>query len=190
VKRRTVLLAVAVVAAATASTSGTAGFSGATVERGVSVTVADDDEAFLGIDREATNVSEGRTDLDVDLTNRLPGVADLVVTVSVVGDEPEGGDDDSGGGESNDGGEDDGDDGDGDEEGVPDDEVDGSDDGGDDREDDGSIGGPWTVRLGPGKTDRVAVRTVDCDATLRIEAVAGGADPAVRIVANRTVPCP
>jgi uncharacterized cupredoxin-like copper-binding protein len=171
VRRRTVLLAVAVVAAATASTAGTAGFSSVSVDRGITVSVADDDAAFLGIDREATNVSDGRTDLVVGLTNRLPGVDDLVVTVSVVG---------------HDGG--DGDDG---EYGAEDDADDADDGNGEDGDaGDEPIDPPRTVVLAPGETARLTVGGVACDATVRIEAVTDGADADVRIVANRRVPCP
>lgn len=159
-RRRTVLLAIAVVAATTASTAGTAGFSSVTADRGVTVSVADDDAAFLGIDREATNVSDGRTDLVVGLTNRLPGVDDLLVTVSVVGDDGGDADDaDDGNGEDGDAG-------------------------------DEPIDPPRSVALDPGETARVTVSGVDCDATVRIEAVTDGADADVRIVANRRVPCP
>lgn len=177
-RRRTVLLAVAVVAAATASTAGTAGFSSVTADRGVTVSVADDDAAFLGIDREATNVSDGRTDLVVGLTNRLPGVDDLVVTVSVVGDDGSTTDDGEYGAEDDGDNADDGDDG-----GDGDDGEDG--DGGDE-----PVNSPRTVALDAGETARLTVRGVDCDATVRIEAVTDGADAGVRIVANRSVPCP
>ena len=185
-RRRTVLLAVAVVAAATASTAGTAGFSSVTADRGVTVSVADDDAAFLGIDREATNVSDGRTDLVVGLTNRLPGVDDLVVTVSVVGDDGSTTDDGEYGAEDDGDNADDGDDGgDGDD----------GDDGGDGNGEDGDggdepVNSPRTVALDAGETARLTVRGVDCDATVRIEAVTDGADAGVRIVANRSVPCP
>jgi hypothetical protein len=160
VRRRTVLLAIAVVAATTASTAGTAGFSSVTADRGVTVSVADDDAAFLGIDREATNVSDGRTDLVVGLTNRLPGVDDLLVTVSVVGDDGGDADDaDDGNGEDGDAG-------------------------------DEPIDPPRSVALDPGETARVTVSGVDCDAAVRVEAVTDGTDADVRIVANRRVPCP
>jgi uncharacterized cupredoxin-like copper-binding protein len=160
VRRRTVLLAIAVVAATTASTAGTAGFSSVTADRGVTVSVADDDAAFLGIDREATNVSDGRTDLVVGLTNRLPGVDDLLVTVSVVGDDGGDADDaDDGNGEDGDAG-------------------------------DEPIDSPRSVALDPGETARVTVSGVDCDAAVRVEAVTDGTDADVRIVANRRVPCP
>lgn len=159
-RRRTVLLAIAVVAATTASTAGTAGFSSVTADRGVTVSVADDDAAFLGIDREATNVSDGRTDLVVGLTNRLPGVDDLLVTVSVVGDDGGDADDaDDGNGEDGDAG-------------------------------DEPIDPPRSVALDPGETARVTVSGVDCDAAVRVEAVTDGTDADVRIVANRRVPCP
>jgi cobalamin biosynthesis protein CobT len=180
VRRRTVLLAIAVVAATTASTAGTAGFSSVTADRGVTVSVADDDAAFLGIDREATNVSDGRTDLVVGLTNRLPGVDDLLVTVSVVGDD--GGDGDDG----EDGAEDDADD---------EDDEDDADDADDGNGEDGDAGDepidpPRSVALDPGETARVTVSGVDCDAAVRVEAVTDGTDADVRIVANRRVPCP
>jgi len=53
------------------TTVGTGGFEAVTADRGVDVTVVDDDHAYLGVDRSPNGTSNGTTNLTVTITNRL-----------------------------------------------------------------------------------------------------------------------
>lgn len=67
------LLAVAA-ALAVAATVGSGGFTSVAADRGVSVAVADDGEAFLGVDTRDLSVDNGNHHVTlIDLTNRFPG---------------------------------------------------------------------------------------------------------------------
>jgi hypothetical protein len=64
------LLALAVLVTLTL-TAGTGGFSATTADRGVTVSVADDDAAVLGIERDVSGTANGTTTLTVTLTSRF-----------------------------------------------------------------------------------------------------------------------
>ena len=71
-----VLLAIA---AAGLLVTGSAGFTGANADRGVSVSVADDPNAFIGYDAADQTVTDGETIQLVEMENRLPGGASVAV---------------------------------------------------------------------------------------------------------------
>ncbi|QCJ48230.1 hypothetical protein [Haloprofundus sp. MHR1] len=75
--------------------SGTAGFDTATVERGIDIRVADDDQAYIGVDAcvrdrggSGSPSNESRSVLRVEVTNRFAEA----VTVSVLDAQPRGSD--------------------------------------------------------------------------------------------------
>lgn len=53
------------------TTVGTGGFSAIVADRGVDVTVVDDDHAYLGVDRSPSGTVNGTTNLTVTVTNRF-----------------------------------------------------------------------------------------------------------------------
>jgi hypothetical protein len=53
------------------TTVGTGGFSAMNADRGVDITVVDDDRAYLGVDRSPSGTANGTTNLTVTITNRL-----------------------------------------------------------------------------------------------------------------------
>jgi len=82
-KGRTLLLASAAILAVTLAAS-TGAMSSAAVDRGVQVSVADDEVAFLGFQQSVSNASNGTASLNVTLTNQFPaGTTFDAVTVSV-----------------------------------------------------------------------------------------------------------
>jgi hypothetical protein len=78
-RRAWVVVAAGVVALAT--TVGTGAVSSISAERGMTVEVADDDDAYLGIDIE-TNTMEDGTAVNVTVSNQFPSGTTLDVTVS------------------------------------------------------------------------------------------------------------
>jgi hypothetical protein len=78
------VLAAALVVLAT--TAGTSAFSAASLDRSVQIGVADDDDAYLGVDVTGTTTN-GTTTVDVSVANRFPsGTALTTVTATVDGD--------------------------------------------------------------------------------------------------------
>jgi hypothetical protein len=75
--RRLLPVALAVLAVASLALS-TGGFSATIADRGVSVAVVDDDQAYLGVDLETTDASNGTANLSVTVANRFP--ADTTLT--------------------------------------------------------------------------------------------------------------
>lgn len=57
--------------AAVSLTAATSGFTATTADRGVSVSVADDDSALLGIERSVSGTANGTTNVTVAVTNRV-----------------------------------------------------------------------------------------------------------------------
>jgi hypothetical protein len=82
-RRLSVLLGVALLAVL-ATTIGTAGFGTLLVDRGVEISVAGDDAAYLGFDQRAVTTN-GTTNLSVTVTNRLPTDGAVTVEVGVGG---------------------------------------------------------------------------------------------------------
>ncbi|MFB6161154.1 MAG: hypothetical protein ABEJ61_08260 [Haloferacaceae archaeon] len=82
--RRRLLLA-ATVAVVLAFVTSTGAVSTVTMDRGVEVAVADDPNAYLGVERAVTGVGDGTANLSVTVTNRFPSGADLA-TVEVTVD--------------------------------------------------------------------------------------------------------
>ena len=83
-RRHQFVLLLAVLLAVTLAAP-TGGVSSSSMDRGVRVSVVADDEAYLGFAQTATNTTEGTTDLEVAVTNRLPSaLATAAVTVDGV----------------------------------------------------------------------------------------------------------
>jgi|AntDeeMinimDraft_4_1070355.scaffolds.fasta_scaffold00237_3 subtilase family serine protease len=83
-RRAVVLVAAALVVLAT--TAGTSAFSAATIDRGLAVSVVDDDSAYLGVTLEQTDTTNGTTNLTVTVRNQFPGDSTLSnVTVTANG---------------------------------------------------------------------------------------------------------
>jgi hypothetical protein len=83
VSRRRILLFVATVLVLATTAAGTSGFDSASVDRGVTVTVADDSTAYLGVEQATTNATNGTTNLTVTLRNRFPTGATLAADIEV-----------------------------------------------------------------------------------------------------------
>jgi len=81
--RRTLLVLCSAVVAVVALTTGTSGFSSATADRSLEVSVADDADALLGVERTTSGTANGTTTLTVTVTNRFADTAfeDVEVTV-------------------------------------------------------------------------------------------------------------
>lgn len=82
-RRRMLVLAAAVVGLAGVTATG--GISSIAVERGVEVQIADDRNAYLGFEQNATNVGNGSADLEVRASNQL-GTTTAFTTVEVTVD--------------------------------------------------------------------------------------------------------
>jgi hypothetical protein len=74
-QRHLVLLVVALLGVGLASSTG--GFSSATVDRGLSVQISDDESAYVAFAQTPENTENGTTHLEVTITNRLPSGAAL-----------------------------------------------------------------------------------------------------------------
>jgi hypothetical protein len=77
------VLLVSTLVVAVVVTVGTSAFSATTAERGVDISVADDEHALLGIERQVGTASNGTVNLSVTVTNRFAGdtLTSVVVTV-------------------------------------------------------------------------------------------------------------
>ena len=83
---RTLVVVCGALAAVVALTTGTGGFTSATADRGVEVSVANDANALLGVERTTAGTGNGTTNLTVNVTNRF-GTSELdTVTVRVDGE--------------------------------------------------------------------------------------------------------
>ncbi|WP_178915060.1 hypothetical protein [Natronomonas gomsonensis] len=80
-RRRRLLLAAALLASVVVVTT-TGGFSSATAERGVDVSVAEDSNAYLGVEQAPSGTENGTTNLEVTVANQFPAGTDLT-TVEV-----------------------------------------------------------------------------------------------------------
>lgn len=99
--RRRRLLVLAAVIAGAAVVTGTGGFSSAAVERDVQVRIADDENAYLGFERNVTSVGNDTVDLEVRVSNRFGTTMLTTVEVTVDGATADlGGDDPVGPGEA------------------------------------------------------------------------------------------
>ena len=78
------LLVVAALVAVTL-TSATSGFTATTADRGVTVSVADDDTALLGIERTVSGTDNGTTNVTVTVANRFDEASLSTVVVRVDG---------------------------------------------------------------------------------------------------------
>lgn len=76
------LLLVAVLLASVVTVTATGGFSSATAERGVHVNVAEDPNAYLGIEQAPSETENDTTNLEVTVANQFPAGTDLT-TVEV-----------------------------------------------------------------------------------------------------------
>jgi hypothetical protein len=83
-QRHLVLLVVVLLGVGLASSTG--GFSSATVDRGLSVQISDDESAYVAFAQTPENIENGTTDLEITVTNRLPSGAALT-TLEVTVDE-------------------------------------------------------------------------------------------------------
>lgn len=81
--RRRILLLVAAGLVVATTAAGTSGFDSASVDRGVTVAVADDTTAYLGIEQATTNATNGTTNLTVTLSNRFPAGSTLAADIGV-----------------------------------------------------------------------------------------------------------
>lgn len=64
------------------TTVGTGGFSAVSADRGVDVTVADDDHAYFGVDRSPSGTANGTTNLTVTVANRF-GTSTVLESVTL-----------------------------------------------------------------------------------------------------------
>lgn len=84
--RRRRLLLVATLLASVVVVTTTGGFSSATAERGVHVNVAEDPNAYLGVEQAPSGTENGTTNLEVTVANQFPAGTDLTnVEVTVDG---------------------------------------------------------------------------------------------------------
>ena len=67
---------------------GTGGYSSVTADRGVSIGVADDAEAFLGVEREVVTDTENSTEISLAVTNRLSTEIRVEITHRSTGNGP------------------------------------------------------------------------------------------------------
>ncbi len=82
---RTLVLVCGAIAAVVALTTGTGGFTSATADRGVEISVADDANALLGVERTTSGTVNGTTNLTVTVTNRFVDTSFTSVEVTVGG---------------------------------------------------------------------------------------------------------
>ncbi|WP_340099257.1 hypothetical protein [Salinibaculum salinum] len=80
---RTLLVVCGAIAMVVALTTGTSGFSSATADRSVTVSVAEDDTALLGVERSLSGVTNGTTNLTVAVTNQFSDTSFTNVEVRV-----------------------------------------------------------------------------------------------------------
>ena len=84
-RRRRLLLVAALLASVVVVTT-TGGFSSATAERGVHVNVAEDANAYLGVEQAPSGTENGTTNLEVTVANHFPaGTALTAVEVTANG---------------------------------------------------------------------------------------------------------
>ena len=84
IDRRQVVL-VAALLASLALVSNTAAYSSVHADRGVQVQVVGDEDAYLGLQRTTTNVSNGTADLEVTVSNQFAAGTDLTEVETTVG---------------------------------------------------------------------------------------------------------